>query len=116
MRVVKGNEYGEESNFRIWLEVFERISVQGTNFLVTLLLARLLTPSDYGTVSVVTIFIALATTFVQGGFNTALIQKKDVDGNDYLTILMFSEIVAAALYAVIFSLHLLLVIFIIHRS
>ena len=81
---------------------FERISVQGTNFLVTLLLARLLTPSDYGTVSVVTIFIALATTFVQGGFNTALIQKKDVDGNDYLTILMFSEIVAAALYAVIF--------------
>ena len=81
---------------------FERISVQGTNFLVTLLLARLLTPSDYGTVSVVTIFIALATTFVQGGFNTALIQKKDVDGNDYLTILMFSEIVAAALYLVIF--------------
>lgn len=55
---------------------FERISVQGTNFLVTLLLARLLTPSDYGTVSIVTIFIALATTFVQGGFNTALIQKK----------------------------------------
>lgn len=81
---------------------FERISVQGTNFLVTLLLARLLTPSDYGTVSVVTIFIALATTFVQGGFNTALIQKKDVDGNDYLTILVFSEIVAAALYLVIF--------------
>lgn len=95
---------------------FERISVQGTNFLVTLLLARLLTPSDYGTVSVVTIFIALATTFVQGGFNTALIQKKDVDGNDYLTILMFSEIVGAALYAVIFSPRLLLVIFIIHRS
>ena len=81
---------------------FERISVQGTNFLVTLLLARLLTPSDYGTVSVVTIFIALATTFVQGGFNTALTQKKDVDGNDYLTILMFSEIVPAALYLVIF--------------
>lgn len=63
-----------------------------------------------------TIFIALATTFVQGGFNTALIQKKDVDGNDYLTILMFSEIVAAALYLVIFSLRLLLAIFIIHRS
>lgn len=95
---------------------FERISVQGTNFLVTLLLARLLTPSDYGTVSVVTIFIALATTFVQGGFNTALIQKKDVDGNDYLTILVFSEIVAAALYVVIFSPRLLLAIFIIHRS
>lgn len=81
---------------------FERISVQGTNFLVTLLLARLLTPSDYGTVSIVTIFIALATTFVQGGFNTALIQKKDVDGNDYLTILAFSEFVAMILYFVIY--------------
>ena len=81
---------------------FERISVQGTNFLVTLLLARLLTPSDYGTVSIVTIFIALATTFVQGGFNTALIQRKDVDGDDYLTILAFSEFVAMILYFVIY--------------
>ena len=81
---------------------FERISVQGTNFLVTLLLARLLTPSDYGTVSIVTIFIALATTFVQGGFNTALIQRKNVDGDDYLTILAFSEFIATILYFVIY--------------
>ena len=80
----------------------ERLSVQGTNFLVTLLLARLLTPSDYGVVSIVTIFIALATTFVQGGLNTALIQKKEVSGDDYVTILAFSESVAAILYVVIF--------------
>lgn len=80
----------------------ERLSVQGTNFLVTLLLARLLTPSDYGVVSIVTIFIALATTFVQGGLNTALIQRKEVSGDDYVTILGFSESVAAILYIVIF--------------
>ena len=80
----------------------ERLSVQGTNFLVTLLLARLLTPSDYGVVSIVTIFIALATTFVQGGLNTALIQRKEVSGDDYVTILAFSESVAALLYIVIF--------------
>lgn len=80
----------------------ERLSVQGTNFLVTLLLARLLTPSDYGVVSIVTIFIALATTFAQGGLNTALIQRKDVSGDDYVTILGFSESVAALLYIVIF--------------
>lgn len=80
----------------------ERLSVQGTNFLVTLLLARLLTPSDYGVVSIVTIFIALATTFVQGGLNTALIQRKEVSGDDYVTILAFSESIAAILYILIF--------------
>ena len=55
---------------------FERVCVQGTNFLVTLLLARILSPADYGTVSIIMIFVTLANTFVQGGFNTALIQKK----------------------------------------
>ena len=56
---------------------FERVCVQGTNFLVTLLLARILSPADYGTVSIIMIFVTLANTFVQGGFNTALIQKKN---------------------------------------
>lgn len=81
---------------------FERASVQGTNFLVTLLLARLLTPSDYGMVSIVLIFITLATIFVQGGFNTALIQKKNVCDNDYTTILFFSEFIAVVAFFVLF--------------
>ena len=49
---------------------FERISVQGTNFIVTLILARLLTPSEYGLVSLILVFTSLAAVFVQGGFNT----------------------------------------------
>ena len=81
----------------------ERVSVQGTNFLVTLLLARLLTPSDYGIVSIVLIFTTLATILVQGGFNTALIQKKDTSGDDYVTILIFSELVAVIAFCALFT-------------
>ena len=55
---------------------FERISVQGTNFLVTLLLARLLTPSDYGTVSIVTIFIALPQHLFRGDLILHLFKEK----------------------------------------
>lgn len=82
---------------------FERVCVQGTNFLVTLLLARILSPADYGTVSIIMIFVTLANTFVQGGFNTALIQKKTIDENDYRTILVFSGSVALLLYMVLFA-------------
>lgn len=81
---------------------FERASVQGTNFLVTLLLARLLSPSEYGLVSIGMIFITLATILVQGGFNTALIQKKNVSENDYQSILVFSELVAIVCYFFLF--------------
>lgn len=82
---------------------FERICVQGTNFLVTLLLARVLSPADYGTVSIIMIFVTLSNTFVQGGFNTALIQKRAVDESDYKTIFVFSSTVALFLYIVLFA-------------
>ena len=48
----------------------ERIGAQGTSFLLTIILARLLLPDDYGLVALLTVFISLATTFVQCGFNS----------------------------------------------
>lgn len=80
----------------------ERVSVQAANFVLTLILARLLTPEDYGLVALILVFTSIASTFVQGGFNTALIQKKDVTGTDYVSVLGFSFLVAAALYAALF--------------
>lgn len=80
----------------------ERLIFQGTNFIVTLVLARLLSPGDYGLVALVLVFVAFANTFVQGGFNTALIQKKDANGGDFFSVLIFSLVVAAALYAALF--------------
>lgn len=82
----------------------ERLSVQGASFLVTLILARLLTPEDYGVVALITVFISLANTFVQGGFNTALIQKKDATQEDFFSVTVFTLLVAVILYVFLFIL------------
>lgn len=85
----------------IW-KFLERSSVQIVSFIVTIILARLLTPEDYGSIAIVLVFISLATVFIEGGLNTALIQKKDCDLIDYSTILYFSLFVALVVYSILF--------------
>lgn len=85
-------------------KVIESVGNQGIAFLVSLLLARLLDPSDYGVLSMLTVFIAVAQVFVQSGLNTALIQKKDVDETDLSSVFYVSFGVAAAFYALLFVL------------
>lgn len=80
----------------------EAIGVQGVSFIITVVLARIISPKDYGLISLVTVFIAIALVFVQGGFNTALIQKKDASKMDYSSVLIFSIIVAMVLYILLF--------------
>ena len=63
----------------------ERILAQGVSFLVSVVLARILMPSDYGTVALVLVFINIANVFVTSGFSTALIQKKDATEVDFST-------------------------------
>ena len=97
---------GQASNAKVsasfgW-KLAERFGAQISNFIVTLVLARLLMPEDYGVVSLILVFVNLATVFVQGGFNTALIQKKELEKRDYSSILYFSLTMAGALYALIF--------------
>lgn len=85
-------------------KVIESIGNQGIAFLISLLLARLLDPSDYGVLSMLTVFIAIAQVFVQSGLNTALIQKKDVDETDLSSVFYVSFGVAASFYALLFVL------------
>lgn len=85
----------------IW-KFLERGGTQGVQFVVQIVLARLLAPGDYGILAVLTAFIALANVFIQSGFNTALIQKKDADEADFSSVFWLSLFVAAALYAVLF--------------
>ena len=54
----------------------ERILAQGVSFIVSVILARMLTPDEYGIIAMVLVFISLADVFVNSGFATALIQKK----------------------------------------
>ena len=57
----------------------ERVGYQGIAFIIQIILARLLDPTDYGIITMLTIFISISQVFVQSGLNTALIQKKDAD-------------------------------------
>ena len=66
----------------LFWKLLERFGVQGVQFVLQIILARLLDPTHYGALSLITIFIGLATVFIQTGFNTALIQNKDVTDED----------------------------------
>lgn len=85
----------------VW-KLLERFGVQGVQFVLQIVLARILDPEHYGILSLMVIFTSLATVFVQSGFNTALIQKKDVEESDYSSVFWVSFIVAAVLYIAIF--------------
>lgn len=82
----------------------ERVIAQVVSLAVSIILARLLTPDDYSVVGVVTIFFNFANVIISGGLNTALIQKKDADKEDYSTVLHISVLVSVLLYAVMFVL------------
>lgn len=82
----------------------ERISAQSVTFLVSIILARLLEPSDYGVISIVMIFISIANVFVSDGFGTALIQKKNADIIDFSSVLYFNIIFSIIVYTVLYIL------------
>lgn len=85
----------------IW-KYMERCGCQGVQFVLSIILARLVSPSDYGIIALILIFIQIATVFVQSGFNTALIQKKNADEIDFSSVLYLSLFVALILYTVLF--------------
>lgn len=70
-----------------------RFSTQGIGFLIGLILARLLSPADYGVVGMVGIFFAIAQTFIDSGFGSALIRKNDCTDADYSTAFYFNALV-----------------------
>ena len=80
----------------------ERFGVQGSQFILQLILARLLDPAHYGVLSLMVIFTTLANVFIQTGFNTALIQNKDVTEEDYSSVFWVTLGVAGLLYGTIF--------------
>ena len=80
----------------------ERMGAQGVSFVVTIVLARLLLPEDYGTVALITVFITILNVFVDSGLGNALIQKKDADDLDFSSVFFFNIAVALVLYAGMF--------------
>ena len=85
----------------IW-KFIEVMSVDGVSFIVSIILARLLMPEDFGEISLVSIFITLANVFVVYGLGTALIQKKDSDSIDFSSVFYFNTALSIVLYQILF--------------
>ena len=85
----------------IW-RFLERCGAQGVSFIVSIVLARLLMPEDYGTIALVTVFTKIMEVFVNSGLGTALIQKKDADDLDFSSVFFYNMAMCCLLYAVMF--------------
>ncbi|MBW9199913.1 lipopolysaccharide biosynthesis protein [Bacteroidales bacterium SW299] len=84
----------------IWSSI-DRFSTQGIQFVFSILIARLLLPSDYGVVAMLSIFMAVSQTFIDSGFGTALIRKIDRTETDFSTVFYFNIIVGFFFYAIL---------------
>ena len=80
----------------------ERISAQLISFIVSIVLARLLLPSEYGAVALIMVFITIANVFVTSGLSSALIQKKDANETDFSTVFYCTLAMSIILYAILF--------------
>lgn len=85
----------------IW-SAFQKYSTMFISFISGIILARLLTPHDYGCIGMLAIFMVIAEAFVDGGFGSALIQKKNPTKEDYSTIFFWSLGMAALMYSVLY--------------
>lgn len=80
----------------------ERCGAQGVNFIVQIVLARLVAPEMYGTIALVTVFMTILQIFVDSGMGNALIQKKDADDLDFSSVFYFNIIICIILYAIMY--------------
>lgn len=103
-----GNEEMPEMNIKkavinglIW-KFSERISAQLVTLFVSVILARMLLPEEYGAVAMIMVFISLANVFVSNGMGNALIQKKDADNVDFSSVFWINIILSWILYGALF--------------
>ena len=85
----------------VWSSM-ERFSVQGILFLVMIVMARMLTPGDYGLVGMLTVFIAISQSLVDSGFSQALIRKQDRTETDNSTVFYFNLVIGLLMYGGLF--------------
>ncbi|MDE6695503.1 MAG: lipopolysaccharide biosynthesis protein, partial [Muribaculaceae bacterium] len=90
-------------NGTVWSSL-ERFSVQGIQFIVMIIMARILTPADYGLVGMLAIFIAVSQSLIDSGFSQALIRKQDRSEIDNSTVFFFNIGVGIVLYFILFFL------------
>jgi len=88
----------------VFWSFLQNVGARGVALLTAIILARLLTPADFGLIGMLSIFIALSQTLIDGGLNLALIQKKDTDDEDYSTVFYINLTVSIIIYLILFLL------------
>lgn len=86
----------------VW-KLFERFGVLGIQFILQIILARILAPRHYGMLSLMVSFTTLANVFIQRGFNTSLVQNKDVTEEDYSSVFWVTMALATVIYLTMFA-------------
>lgn len=98
---MNGSKVKQVTGGLVWTYA-ERITAQLITIIVTIVLARIIAPDEYGIISIVNIFINIANAFVISGFGNSLIQKKDSDELDFSTVLYFSMAFSTIIYLLLF--------------
>lgn len=81
----------------------DSLASQGITFLVGIVLARLLSPAEYGLIGIITIFISISNTIVDSGFSNSLIRKPEIQREDYSTTFVFNIILSVVMYFILFA-------------
>lgn len=85
----------------LWSAI-ERFSLQGVQFIINIIMARLLLPSDYGMVGMLAVFLQISQTFIDSGFSDALVQKKDRTETDLSTVFYFNIAISILIYILLY--------------
>lgn len=85
----------------VWNSI-EKVLMRGASFLIGIILARILSPSDFGLIGMLAIFISVSNVFIEGGLAKALIQRKDCMGIDYSTAFVSNIVMSVCVYLILF--------------
>ena len=101
-------ENSENSNLKektlsgLFWSFFERVGAQLVSFIVSIVLARLLMPEEYGVIAIVLVFINICNVFINSSFSQALVQKKEVDDTDFSSVFYFNVVFSVVLYTILY--------------
>ena len=101
----ENNKISKENNKiarSIFWQGLERVGSYGIGFIVSVILARKLSDVEFGVVAIMTVFITLSNVFIDTGFSTALIQKKDMQDDDCCSVFYINIVMSVILYAVLY--------------
>lgn len=99
---MQGNGLGTKVTKGLFWTFSEKVLANGVSFIVSLLLARLILPEEYGLIALITIFVNISNVFVESGFGNALIQKKNADDIDFHTVFWFEVALSIIIYLILF--------------